>query len=125
MPENFAKVGVRDLKLILKKQLKSKINQGYVNHIHAIGFRLAGDAFAHLPTAEKVVVSGYSQRLDKKTGHTRDDYLFSVKIPRKDWESINFQNLNGIDPIACLENFELRRNTEKKGSLSKIEPFKA
>ncbi|MEX2160896.1 MAG: DUF4236 domain-containing protein [Anaerolineales bacterium] len=123
MPENQAKVGVRDLKLIIDKRAKTQIQRDYLRHLHAIAFRLIGDVFAHLPSAETVVLSGYSQRNDKKTGNTKDEYLLSVKSSRSNWEIINFSNLAGIDPVACFEDHEVRREISKSGLLAEITPF--
>lgn len=123
MPENIARVGVRDLKLIITKRTKAQIQKDYLIHVHAVALRLAGDVFAHLPSVDTVIVSGYSQRPDKKTGNIQNDYLLSAKISRIDWEKINFQNLAALDPVSAFERFKVVRQIEKNGLLAKIEPF--
>lgn len=123
MPENIAKVGSRDLKLVISKRPKTQIQKDYLRHLHAIGFRLIGDVFAHLPSAETVVFSGFSQRIDKKTGNTRDEYLLSVKARREDWEKINFKNLEAVDPVLCLQSYEVKQSIGKNNHLQEIVPF--
>ena len=125
MPTQQAKVNKKDLKLTIKDILQSQIQLDYVTHIYAIGFRLIGDVFAYLPSVSVVVFSGYSQRINKKTGQTADDYLYSVRVQRKTWEQINFKNLEIIDVVACFETFEINRNITKRGIISLIEPFQS
>ena len=123
MPTQQAAVAVREMKLAIKDRTQAQIQMDYLTHIHAIGFRLIGDVFAHLPTVSTVIFSGYSQRVNKTTGRTEDEYLYSVRVPRSQWEKINFDNLEAIDVVACFERFELRRNVTKRGVISPIEPF--
>lgn len=101
----------------------TRIRQDYARHIHGIGFRVIGEAFRALPFLETVVVSGYSQRPDSSTGNLKDDYLYSVRVTRTDWERINFNNLENVDPIEALGNMEIRRNMSKTGIFKAIEPF--
>ena len=76
-----------------------------MRHIHGVGFRLIGEAFAVLPAAETITVSGYSQRSDAKTGNVVDEYLFSVRADRAQWEHLNFDALENIDPEEALTAF--------------------
>ncbi len=123
MPTQQAYVNNRDMKLTIKDRSQSQMQLDYLTHIHAIGFRLIGDVFAHLPSISTVVFSGYSQRVSKKTGQIEDEYLYSVRVPRTLWEQINFDNLEIIDVVACFEQFELRRKVTQRGIISSIEPF--
>lgn len=123
MPTQQAEVNRRDLKLTIKDLSQSQIQLDYLTHIHAIGFRLIGDVFAFLPSVSVVVFSGYSQRMDKKTGQVADEYLYSARVQRKIWEQINFKNLETIDVVACFEIFEIKRNITQRGIISPIEPF--
>jgi hypothetical protein len=99
----------------------------YMNHLHGVVFRLAGEAFHVCPRASSVTVSGYSQRPDAATGTVRDDYLLSVRIPLKgaqgSWSSIRFDGLKDVDPVVALDSFELKREMSKTGVFRPIEPF--
>ncbi len=123
MPTQQAKVNSKDLKLTIKDLPHSQKQLDYLTHIHAIGFRLIGDVFSHLPSVSVVVFSGYSQRINKKTGQVADEYLYSVRVQRKIWEQVNFKNLESIDVVACFETFEINRNVTQRGIISPIEPF--
>jgi len=99
----------------------------YMNYVHAVVFRLAGEAFHVCPRAVSVTVSGYSQRPDTATGAVRDDYLLSVRIPLEgaqgSWSSLHFDRLKDVDPVVALDCFELRRDMSKTGVFKPIEPF--
>lgn len=123
MPTQVANVNKRDLRLTIKERSQTQKQVDYMTHIHAIGFRFIGDVFAHLPSVSIVVVSGYSQRVSKKTGNIEDEYLYSARVPRETWEQINFDNLEVIDVVECFERFDLRRKMTKRGVILPIEPF--
>jgi hypothetical protein len=95
----------------------------YARHIHGVGFYLIGEVFRSLDFVQEVIMSGYSQRLDKATGHTKDEYLYSVRVKREDWRRINFDNLENIDPVEALGALEMRREMSKTGIFKAIEPM--
>jgi hypothetical protein len=69
------------------------------------------------------VISGYSQRLNKSTGHTDDDYLISAIIPRDRFAQINFSDLQQVDPVEAIGSFTIRRSMSATKLLMPIEPF--
>ncbi|NZA25500.1 DUF4236 domain-containing protein [Luteimonas sp. SJ-92] len=93
----------------------------YAAHVHAVIFRLIGEAFHVCPAAKTVVASGYSQRQDRATGVVRDEYLLSVTATREAWGEIDFKNIDALDPAVALERFELRRKVSKSGVFSAVE----
>jgi hypothetical protein len=101
----------------------TKIRLAYARHIHGIGFRIIGETFRALSFIDTIVVSGYSQRPDKATGYTKDEYLYSVRVKRENWQKINFDNLKNIDPVEALGAFEMRRDMSKTGIFKAIEPI--
>jgi hypothetical protein len=123
IPKSTASVNRRDLKLTYKERSRAQRHQDYVTHIHAIGFRVVGEAFVSLPTASTVVLSAFSQRLNGATGQASRECLYSVRVPRSKWSQIDFSNLNAIDVLKSFEEFELRRQVTKTGSISPVEPF--
>lgn len=122
MPTKLAAVPSRGLKLSVKEMSAARVQKLYAQHVHGIVFRIVGETFAALPTVDEVTVAGYSQRPDKSTGRTRDEYLISVHVVRTDWLAMNFLNLQHIDPAEALGRFDLRRNMLKSGALRSIEP---
>lgn len=125
MPRESASVAARGLKINVKKRSDTQIRKEYMAHIHSVAFRVIGEVFAALPRVKQVVCSGYSQRPDSMTGQIRDEYLFSVCVPRKDWSRLHFENLNLIDHVACFESFGIRRDMSKTGVFKPIKPLSA
>jgi hypothetical protein len=123
MPKTTASVPSRGYKLTVKEMSAAKIQKLYMQHVHGIGFRIIGEAFAVLPNAQEVVLSAFSQRSNKATGAVTDEYLYSVRVKREDWAAISFGNLEGLDVITALERFELRREMSKTGAFRPIEPL--
>jgi len=125
MPRQQARVGARGLQVLVRDKSDAQVRREYATHIHAVAFRLIGETFSVLPAAQAVLCSGYSQRSDKATGQARNDYLYSVRVPREAWTTVSFNNLAAVDPIACLERFEMRRKMTKTGMFEAIEPLEA
>jgi hypothetical protein len=69
------------------------------------------------------VLSAYSQRPDRATGHVTDEYLYSVQVDREKWSRINFDNLRNLDVVEAFSQFNIKRNITKTGGLKPIEPF--
>lgn len=127
MPNKTAGVPSRGMKLSVKEMSPTQVQRLYMRHIHSIGFRIIGEAFAALPKTNRVVVSGYSQRREKATGHVNDEYLYSVQVDRPTWREIDFSKsgLKEIDPVDALSRFSLRRTMSKTGVFKPIVPFSA
>lgn len=125
LPAKMMSAPSRGWQVKLKRLSDTKIRKIYMNHVYGIGFRLTGETFATLPTVNKVILSAYSQRLDRATGNVADEYLYSVEIHRSEWEKIDFGNLPQIDLPECLGQFNIRRKMTKTGVFTPIEPFSA
>ena len=123
MPSVEAAITGRGFEVKQKDLSDTKRRRIYMAHVHAIAIRLIGEAFATLPRCERVVLSGYSQRPDPRTGTTTNDYLISVGVDRSAWQQINFSALASIDPVAALERFELRRAMSKTGVFKPVDPL--
>jgi len=124
LPNTTAEIAKSGLKINFKKRSETQIRKDYMTHVHGIGFRTLGTVFAALPKASVIILSAFSQRNNPATGEVNDEYLYSVRVNRKDWESINFGNLAGVDVVECLGKFEIIRNMTKTGVFKAIEPLK-
>lgn len=124
LPARRASVAARGLKINLRKLAAKDLDALYAQHVHSIGMRLAAYCFSQFPTLDNLTLSGFSQRVDKGTGHENDDYLYSVRIPRQPWELLNFAATQAIDAYAGLGEFEIRRNVLASWKMKAIEPFK-
>lgn len=123
MPTKTATASGRGYRLMFKALSQTNIAQVYMNHVHGIGFRLIGEAFAAIPLCLEVVLSAYSQRAGRATGQMRNDYLYSVRVRRADWEKINFAALDKIDVVESMAQFELQRKMTPKGVFTAITPL--
>lgn len=123
MPCKTAAVAAQANKLSVKAMSPAQVQRLYMRHVHGIGFRIIGEVFAALPKVEEVVLSGFSQRPDRATGQVADQYLYSVRVSRGAWSTINFGNLEELDVVDALSRFELRRAMTKAGSFKPIDPF--
>lgn len=123
MPTKTASVPQRGYRLSVKEIGQTAVQRLYAEHIHSIAFRLIGEAFGLLPAAQEVSLSGYSQRVDKGTGHVVDQYLLSVVVPRSQWQETNFRALKELDVIEALGRFQLRREMSRSFLFKPVQPF--
>lgn len=123
MPGGVFRVPMRGWKVSRKPLSDKQRRLNYARHIHGVAFRLIGEVFASLPTAETVILSGYSQRPQKATGQIEDEYLISAKVLRESWSEIAFDNLSSVDPVEALTRFELRRKMTATGLFKAVEPI--
>ncbi len=123
IPSKYASVPQAGYKLNVRDISDTKRQTLYMTHVHAVGFRIAGEAFASLPTCKKVAISAFSQRHNSKTGNVGDEYLYSAIIDRDIWQRIDFGALNKIDIVEAMAQFDLRREMTKTGRFKAIQPF--
>lgn len=123
IPQRTASIAATGKKLNIKNKTDKQLRLEYSTHIHAIALRVAAYTFATLPSIDLIVISGYSQRLDKATAHTNEEYLYSVKFNKSVFSKLNFEKIELIDPIKAFDNFENIRKMTETGILKKIEPF--
>jgi hypothetical protein len=123
MPSKTASAPQRGFKLSVKEMSAMQIQRLYMRHVHGIGFRIIGEAFSALPNAQQVVLSAYSQRPDRSTGHIADEYIYSVRVDRNSWSHINFDNLQELDVVEALAQFDIKRDMTKTGVFRPIAPF--
>ena len=123
LPDTTAEIAQSGLKINFKKRSATQVRKDYMVHVHGIGFRTIGTIFAALPKASEVVLSVYSQRNDASTGNISDEYLYSVRTKRNEWEKINFKGIERVDVVECLGQFEIVRSMTKTGVFKAIEPL--
>ncbi len=121
MPSKTAMVPQRGYRLSIKEMGATHIQKLYMRHVHAVGFRIIGEIFSVSPFVQSVILSAYSQRPNKATGHLENEYLYSARVNRGDWSDINFSNLSEIDVVDALSRFELKREMTKTGIFRPIE----
>jgi len=53
----------------------------------------------------------------------RDEYLYSVRVSREQWQRIDFDKLDNLDVVEALARFELSREMTKAGKFRGVQPI--
>lgn len=125
LPARTAAIAKNGRRLLIKDKAEKTVREEYARHVHGVALRLAGVAFWTLPAVSRVVVSGYSQRLNRAVGKVEDQYLFSAVVDREGFNRIDLGNLRQVDPVEALGSFPIRRKMTVTGLFRPIEPFSA
>ena len=112
----------RGTEVLDKTKTDKKIRMEYARFVHGILFKLVAISFNSLPFYS-VKISGFTQRIDRSTGRVKDDYIISTAILRTEFERINFNGLDMIDPVMSFDNSTLIRNMTATGIFKTIEPI--
>ncbi len=123
MPDKEWSVPTTQYKLTPKKVSATKKRQIYRDYIHSVMMRIAGEIFAHLPSVEHVLISGYREVINSSNGHAEDQYIISVIMHRDEWASMDFARLRQIDPTEVFTGHTLARSMTKTGVFKRISPF--
>lgn len=90
-------------KLSVKDKSAKQLREDYAQCVNGLGFLIGGIAFLSSSGIEKVIVSAYTQRVDKKDGQTKDDYIYSITFDSNNFSKLNFPK---IDPVFAFSSFE-------------------
>jgi hypothetical protein len=107
-------------KVSIKDKTQKEVKQDYLSSVTGIALYFASIAFGAARGIERVQVSGYTQRIDKKTGNEADDYVYSVIFGRDAFFNLNFDH---IDPIQAIQAFDPVIEVTKSGDLKTITPL--
>ncbi|XEI31260.1 DUF4236 domain-containing protein [Aeromonas veronii] len=122
MPDKIYTVNARETTLTEKVMTQTVVRKNYARYVHGSLFRLAGIVFHTLPF-NNVIISGFTQRINKKNGHLEDEYIVSFKCSRDEMTSINYEHLDKLDPILALGEFPIMRDMSATHIFQKIKPF--
>lgn len=89
-------------KLTFKNRTDAQVRRDFVALCYGSLFRVVGEVFALLPGIQKVLVSGYIQRNNPANGMIDDQYVISALVTRSEWDSLDFNRLDAIDPASTL-----------------------
>ena len=110
----------KDGKVSVKDKSAKEVSEHYARLCHSLLFWLTTEVFDAIPTVEQVFSSGYTQRLDPKTGSIDNVYVLAARFDKPKLEELF---LTRVDPVDAIENFEHRRKMTKTYKLSAIKPF--
>lgn len=122
MPDKIYSVNARGTEITEKAMSQKAQRENYARHVHGCLMRLAGIAFHALPF-DTVVISGFTQRISKRTGYLEDEYIISCQCNRQSMESLNFTGLQNVDPIEALNSHIVIRKMSSTFIFQPIEPL--
>ncbi|MCH8500792.1 MAG: DUF4236 domain-containing protein [Aliidiomarina sp.] len=114
-PSKSAEFNNAQRRLLVREKSATQQRLEYARHVHGVVFRIAGVAFVTLPSIDELEVSAYTQTVSAATGFEVDEYLLSVMITRQQWATLNLEQLESIDLVRALEQFNLKRDMTKTG----------
>ena len=122
MPERSAAVDQDGKKIKFSKISEKQRREDYARHVHGILLRLLGIAFMTLPSLNSVIISGYSQRKQKKTGEVGDEYLLSLSVTREAYGKVPPVSAS-TDPIAIIDSLPNIKKMNASFQFTAIEPY--
>lgn len=121
-PDKIYSVNSSRTELTEKPMTQKAMRENYARHVHGCLFRLAGIVLHTLPF-ENVIVSGFTQRVSKRTGYLEDEYILSCKCDRRQMASINFAGIENVDPIEAIGEHRVIRKMTTTFIFQAIEPL--
>jgi|GEM_PF-3950761 len=100
-----------------RNRKQSTRNEEYAQLVAGLVVLLGTTALSSAPTANRVVVAGYTQRL--KRGTMADDYVVVVSLPRSSIADAN--TLRGGDPIGLLKELGAALEQTQTGKLKSVQ----
>ena len=91
-------------KVSVKPMPKGRFHEIYQDYLSGCVLRVAREAFALLPV-DTVLLTASADSLDLRTGHTVEQPVLSVAMPRSAVARLNFDQLDASD---AMENFQHR-----------------
>lgn len=103
-----------------KNKTQKEIKQEYILCVFGLAVFVSSNIFNVSTAIEQIVVSGYSQHRDDKTGNIIDDCIYSLKFVRSVFENTD---LTAVDPQQFCLSCESRTNITASLIMKPVEPF--
>jgi hypothetical protein len=107
-------------KISIKQKTQKELKYEYAQCVSGMAFYLGGIFFNISINIKEILISGYTQRMNKASGVIEDQYIYSLKLNRDKFPSLNFEN---IDAIEAFSNFENQRNMSSSYDFKTIHPW--
>ena len=107
-------------KLKTKDKTQKELRAEYSRCVFGLGMFCASHFFCVTPHMRRILLSGYTQRRNQKTGEVQDEFIYSVIFNREPFEVPGYQTQ---DPEHFLNRFKNRMNIASTGELKKIVPY--
>ena len=103
-----------------RDKTQKELKQEYIRCVFGLGMFCASHFFCITPRLRRVLLSGYTQRRDPKTGDPQDTFIYSVVFTREPFEQPGYQE---EEPARFMNRFRNRMNIGANGDMKKIVPF--
>lgn len=103
-----------------KDKTQKEIKEEYRTCVLGLAVYMASHVFALSEGISDVLVSGYTQRRNKKTGEREDCYVCSIAFERSEFEN---DDCSVEEPEAFCDRFSSRINVLASGEMKQIEPY--
>lgn len=107
-------------KLKTKEKTQKELKQEYVRCVLGLGMFCASNFFNCAPGMQRILLSGYTQRRDARSGEQKDVYIYSVIFDRGSFERAGYQKK---DPTDFVNKFKSRLNIASTGEMKEIAPY--
>ena len=107
-------------KVKIKNKTQKELKEQYLICVTGLAFFFSSHFFNLSTRINKVLISGFTQRISKKTGQLTDEYIYSVLFTREEFAQLVIKDLI---PYFAIEQFEHKINYSKTFELMTIEPF--
>lgn len=107
-------------KLKVQEKTQRETREQYAIMVGGTALYLCSFVFSLLPTCKSIVISGFRQVKNEATGHLDDQYIYSLKVNKDIYYSLN---ISEVHPIAAFENFEPIINATKTFIFREIKPY--
>lgn len=101
LPKETASI-LQSGKLSVKNKTEKQLREEYAKCVTGLGLLVSGISFMASAGIEFVKISAYTQRIDKKDGNTKDDYIYSIELDRENFSNLKYSKIN---PISAFGNF--------------------
>ena len=91
----------------------------YSTCVCGLAFFFSGMFFNVSTKIKQICISGYTQRLNKKTNVINNDYVFSVQFDRDTFSRIDYRNIN---PVEQIQRFPHLLNITASNVMKTINP---
>ncbi len=107
-------------KISIKQKTQKELKHEYAQCVSGMAFYLGGTFFNISTNIKEILISGYTQRMNKANGILEDQYIYSLKLNRDKFPTLTFEN---IDAIEAFSNFENLRSMSASYDFKTITPW--
>lgn len=103
-----------------KDKSQKELRQDYVTCVFGLAVFFASYLFCLSPHIGQMVISGYTQRRNERSGEMEDHYIYSIVFDRDAFEKGRHKK---DEPYTFCQNFRNRVNLLSTSELKTIEPY--